>query len=110
MPRDNAGFTVADAPEQPVESEAELLVNPDMSVLRLGRRAPPSFPLATLGSEWASWVVSAADAAACHSLRPGRQCAVAEGTSRMVGATAPVDWGYRRFRFVEKPRRGLLVA
>jgi hypothetical protein len=38
---------------------------PDMTVLRLGRRAPPRFPLATLGNAWSDWVTSTAEAAAC---------------------------------------------
>lgn len=45
--------------------DADLLDNPDMTVLRLGRRAPPPFPLAVLGDDWHRWVVDTAAAAAC---------------------------------------------
>ncbi len=37
---------------------------PDMTVLRLGRRAPPALPQDVFGPEWAGWIVSAAEAAA----------------------------------------------
>jgi hypothetical protein len=37
---------------------------PDMSVLRLRRREPPSFALEVLGDEWGQWVIETADAAA----------------------------------------------
>lgn len=38
--------------------------DPDMSVLRLSRRAPPPLELAVFGSEWARWIAEAAEAAA----------------------------------------------
>lgn len=38
---------------------------PDMSVLRLNRRAPPTLPLCVFGPAWACWIVKAAEAAAC---------------------------------------------
>jgi hypothetical protein len=37
---------------------------PDMSVLQLTRRAPPTLPLDVFGPEWARWITEAADAAA----------------------------------------------
>ena len=37
---------------------------PDMTVLRLGRRAPPALPLDVFGPEWERWIESAAEAAA----------------------------------------------
>ncbi len=37
---------------------------PDMSVMRLARRAPPAFPLEVFGPEWARWITQAAEAAA----------------------------------------------
>ncbi|GAB0112725.1 DUF3987 domain-containing protein [Acidisoma sp. C75] len=37
---------------------------PDMSLLRNGRREAPAFPLDLLGDEWAEWVTTAAEAAA----------------------------------------------
>jgi hypothetical protein len=45
--------------------DPDLLDSPDMTVLRLGRRAPPPFPLAVLGDDWHRWVVDTAAAAAC---------------------------------------------
>jgi hypothetical protein len=47
------------------EADAELLANPDMSVLRLNRRAPPELPLKVLGPQWHRWVKDAAEAASC---------------------------------------------
>jgi len=35
-----------------------------MSVLRLGRRAPPALPLDVFGAQWAKWIADAAQAAA----------------------------------------------
>ena len=63
-----AGGTVAEA-KQAAEAEQpdpDLLVNPDMSVLRLGRRDPPAFPLDVLGSAWVDWSTATARAAACQ--------------------------------------------
>src|SRR4051794_12490887 len=37
---------------------------PDMSVLRLGRRAPPPLPLQVFGDVWSTWIIQAAQAAA----------------------------------------------
>lgn len=37
---------------------------PDMTVLRLGRRAPPLLPLNVFGPAWANWIEAAAKAAA----------------------------------------------
>jgi hypothetical protein len=37
---------------------------PDMTVLRLGRRAPPPLPLHVFGAAWAGWIEAAAEAAA----------------------------------------------
>ena len=37
---------------------------PDMTVLRLGRRAPPELPLHLLGPAWSQWILDAADAGA----------------------------------------------
>ena len=45
-------------------SDPDLLANPDMTVLRMGRRAPPSFPLDVFGPQWAQWIEAAAVAAA----------------------------------------------
>jgi hypothetical protein len=37
---------------------------PDMTVLRLGRRAPPALPIDVFGPQWAGWIGAAAEAAA----------------------------------------------
>ncbi len=37
---------------------------PDMTVLQVARRAPPTFPLDVLGAEWARWAIDTAEAAA----------------------------------------------
>ncbi len=44
--------------------DPELLANPDMSILRLSRRAPPALPLDVFGPGWAMWISAAAEAAA----------------------------------------------
>jgi hypothetical protein len=38
---------------------------PDLAVLRLGRRPPPKLPMLALGPAWADWIATAAEAAAC---------------------------------------------
>lgn len=38
---------------------------PDMSVLRLGRRPPPALPLSVFGLAWEPWIVTTAAAASC---------------------------------------------
>ncbi len=45
--------------------DPELLANPDMSVLRLHRRAPPTLPLDVFGDAWKAWIEANAEAAAC---------------------------------------------
>lgn len=37
----------------------------DTSILRLNRRAPPTFPLAVFGANWMGWIKHAAEAACC---------------------------------------------
>lgn len=49
----------------PEMTERDLWPTPDMGVLRLHRRSPPTLPLAVLGSAWAEWIATAAEAAAC---------------------------------------------
>ena len=44
--------------------DPELLADPDMGVLRLGRRSPPPLPLDLFGHRWATWMTGAAEAAA----------------------------------------------
>ena len=51
-----ANFTMHDAPPD--------WGAPDMTVLRLGRRAPPMLPLDVFGPDWGPWIVAAAEAAA----------------------------------------------
>ena len=38
---------------------------PDLAVLRLNRRDPPTLPLEIFGDQWARWIEDAAHAAAC---------------------------------------------
>ena len=38
---------------------------PDLSVLRLGRRPPPPLPLGAFGPAWEPWIVTTAAAASC---------------------------------------------
>jgi hypothetical protein len=38
---------------------------PDVSILRLNRRAPPSLPLNAFGHEWRTWIEQVAEAACC---------------------------------------------
>jgi hypothetical protein len=45
--------------------DAEWDASPDLSVMRLGRRAPPPLPLDVFGPIWATWIAGAAEAAAC---------------------------------------------
>jgi len=64
-----SGFTIMDGPgqetgDQKPDSTPLEWGKPDMSVLRLGRRAPPALPLDVFGPEWERWIVSAAEAAA----------------------------------------------
>src|SRR6185437_1576016 len=46
-------------------TEPDIWPEPDMTVLRLNRRAPPTLPLTALGSAWGTWITTAAEAAAC---------------------------------------------
>src|SRR3954462_15481021 len=49
----------------PIDSDpVQLWPQPDTSVLRSGRREPPTFPAEVLGPDWAPWVLRAASAAA----------------------------------------------
>lgn len=56
---DGAGFTRKDEPPP------EPWPAPDMSVMRVNRRPPPTLPLGVFGPEWRNWIVGAAQAAAC---------------------------------------------
>ena len=47
------------------ETDPVTQAHPDLTILRLHRRAPPAFPLEVLGERWAAWVVDAARAGAC---------------------------------------------
>jgi len=64
---------------------------PDMSVLRLARRAPPAIPLDMFGPEWAHWITDAAEAAAApvdYVALPLLACASALiGNARWARAT-----------------------
>jgi len=74
---------------------------PDMGVLRLYRRAPPSLPLMVFGP-WEAWIAEQGEAAACPVsyvagpllaaasalIGHARQCAVAAGGGELVGTAA----------------------
>jgi hypothetical protein len=57
----NAPFTLSPPPPNP-EMEWEA---PDLAVMRLGRRAPPAFPLDVFGPTWSRWITTTAEASAC---------------------------------------------
>eukprot|EP01037_Dinobryon_pediforme_P005931 gene5931-6001_t len=66
--RDGVDFNdiLRDVPELPrPPTDAEMLANPDMTVLRSNCRRPPDLPLDVFGVDWASFVVGAAKAASC---------------------------------------------
>lgn len=46
------------------KAAAEVWGEPDLSILRQGRREAPTFPLDTLGDAWSGWITDAAEAAA----------------------------------------------
>ena len=46
-------------------TERDVWPEPDMGVLRLHRRAPPTLPIEVFGPTWGPWIVTAAEAAAC---------------------------------------------
>lgn len=56
---DASGFKIASEPG------ADPWPDPDMSVLRLNRRPPPTLPLDVFGPDWRGWIEDAATAAAC---------------------------------------------
>jgi Protein of unknown function (DUF3987) len=56
---DGTGFTMSDAPT------AEPWGDPDMSVLRLNRRPPPTLSMEVFGAEWGRWITETAEAAGC---------------------------------------------
>ena len=56
---DAAGVVAAEA------TDPEMLMHPDMTVLRLNRRPPPVLPLAVVGDSWAGWIAAVAEGAAC---------------------------------------------
>jgi Protein of unknown function (DUF3987) len=51
--------------EAPEMTARDLWPQPDMGVLRLHRRSPPKLPIDVFGDPWGSWIITAADAAAC---------------------------------------------
>jgi Protein of unknown function (DUF3987) len=55
---------IAEAPEM---TARDLWLEPDMGVLRLHRRPPPKIPIEVFGNSWRSWIITAAEAAACPS-------------------------------------------
>lgn len=56
---DSGASSAADQPDP------DLLADPDMSLLRLSRRPPPTLPLEVFGNLWPTWIIQAAEAAAC---------------------------------------------
>jgi hypothetical protein len=56
---DGAGFSMSDSPPSAPWGD------PDMNVLRLNRRPPPSLPLEVFGNAWGLWIVTTAEAAGC---------------------------------------------
>ena len=56
---DAAGFTMSNTPMPPAWGD------PDMSVLRLNRRPPPTLPLEVFGDVWGPWIIATAEAAGC---------------------------------------------
>ena len=60
MPDGSKGFTISAATLGDAAQEAPEWGNPDMTVLRLGRRPPPPLPLDVFGPLWAQWIEAAA--------------------------------------------------
>ena len=64
-----AGHTLTHLPHsdagEPPTTDAEAVAQPDLTVLRLGRRAPPALPMEVFGPAWSAWIARAAEAAAC---------------------------------------------
>jgi hypothetical protein len=58
-------FNKADEMIRSTDDRAEEQTGPDMSILQMGRREPPVFPLDILGPSWKAWVMDTAQAAAC---------------------------------------------
>ena len=58
-------FNKADEMTRATDDRTEEQTGPDMSILQMGRREPPVFPLDILGPSWKAWVMDTAQAAAC---------------------------------------------
>ena len=77
-----------------LETESEenaLWPAPDIAVLRMHRRPPPTLPLEAFGPDWERWIAEAAEAAACpvdYVVAP-----LLASASTLVGTRV----GYRRF-------------
>ena len=95
MDREQVERLAREAAQGAADREApdpERLANPDMSVLRMGVRPAPPFPLRLLGKEWEAWVRKAAEAAGAPAdyvvlpLLAAASCLV--GNARWARATA----------------------
>ena len=64
-PPNGAGAARRIINEAPEMTARDLWPEPDMEVLRLHRRPPPTLPIEVFGDEWAPWIATAAEAAAC---------------------------------------------
>ena len=64
-PPNGAGAARRITNEAPEMTARDLWPEPDMEVLRLHRRPPPTLPIEVFGDEWALWIATAAEAAAC---------------------------------------------
>ncbi len=81
---DGASYAMHDTPP------AEPWPDPDISVLRLHRRAAPTLPLEVFGPEWQGWIEGAAEAASCPSdyvAAPLLASAIGADRQRALGAS-----------------------
>jgi hypothetical protein len=65
LPRDGAVAVRAIVAAAPELVSADLWAMPDMGVLRLHRRQPPQLPMPVFGPQWAEWIGTTAETAAC---------------------------------------------
>jgi len=94
---------------------SKLWPQPDMSVLRQGRRDPPEFPIEVFGPFWSGWLAVAAAGAsapidytasalmACAATY--RACAMGFAVGRLERAAGRLDRERRRSVFQQEPGR-----
>jgi hypothetical protein len=63
--RSETGSWNADSRNKSGATEPDVWGEPDVSILRLNRRPPPTLPLAVFGTQWFGWLECAAEAACC---------------------------------------------